>query len=529
LSTAANQALTSHSQGVVRIEWLAIRYQPTLSWDLPIVQRYFTVSPQPGIAKSLGMRSDAAIIPHALIPKDGFHRLTTRRLPGRNFEGELLRVPYPVILEGHRTALIKSITSRLYPLGFQTVRVAAEIPLSNSEDLKALFADLHFLRKPHSVKAASHVIRQAFALATGEHKVSAPEISYNTFFGMELSLPIDKAGMHSFASVDYSKELVGLLIGSSEIESLGSQLVDRVIKNNYRLNEKSSSEYILTNRGGLVYAVPSVGYKSPHPGRFKRALELSELALYAASFLDLAGEAAHTHQRLVYFLLSRIRGWIDAPDVVFPASTTSQLHWGTLSNSLSLTKSLLQWERVNGVEPEELRELWRQVPADWWRIAGFADALDRLGSRGSQLGFIEDEEMRVFVEGDLIEARTCLSTGNYKASLVMAGASVEAVLLAILEDNADSARRNKLRKMQLFELIEEACPDWRNPNSSTGQKRLISKNVAALLDTSCRPWRNLIHPGVSIRKNISVTQTMASAALAALDLLIEECSQKHPS
>ena len=403
------------------------------------------------------------------------------------------------------------------------------MPLTDTEDWKALFADLQFLRKPHSVRAASHVIRQAFTLATGSRAVQPEQVSYNTFFGMQISLPLDKSMIPGFTSNDYEKEIVGLLIGDSEIGSLSDRIVERITKQNERLNEKSSYEYILTNRGGLIYVVPSLGYISPHPDRFKRALELSELALLAASFLDFASEERRTSERLVYFLLSRIRNWIEAPNVVFPTSTTNQLHWKVLADSLSLHDRLVQWERENGPESDEMRELWRQVPVDWWQIAGFADALDQLSGQNSQLSFIKDNEMRLFVESDLMEARRCLSTGNNKAALVMAGASVEAILLALLEDNQpDDARRRALRKMVLSTLIEEACPDWRNSTSPPSNKRIISKNLAALLDTSCRPWRNVIHPGRTIRDNIEVTPTMAAAAIAALNLLIEESGRKCP-
>jgi hypothetical protein len=408
------------------------------------------------------------------------------------------------------------------------VRVAAKMPLAATEDWEALFADLQFLRKPHSVRAASHVIRQAFTLATGNREVQPQRVSYNTFFGMQISLPLDKSNIPDFTSHDYAKEIVGLLIGDSEVGALSDRIVERIAKRNERLNEKSSYEYILTNRGGLIYVIPSLGYASPHPDRFNRALELSELALLAASFLDFASGERRTSERLVYFLLSRIRNWIEAPNVVFPTSTTNQLHWEVLADSLSLHDRLVQWEKTNGPEPDELRELWRQVPVGWWEIAGFADALDRLAGQNSQLSFIKDNDMRLFVESDLMEARRCLSTGNNKAALVMAGASVEAILLALLEDNQPAARRSALRKMHLSTLIEEACPDWRNSTSPSSNKRIISTNMAALLDTSCRPWRNVIHPGRVIRDNIEVTPTMAGAAIAALNLLIEESGSKSP-
>jgi hypothetical protein len=508
----------------VEIEWLAIGHRTDLSWNQVTTQRYYSVKPQPGIEARLGMSGDHVIVPYALKPRDSFHKLATRDLPGRAFDDELSRLPYALHVLDNRAALITSVVSRLYPMGIQVVRVRAEICLESDDDL---FGRLQSLRKPHNVRSANHVIRQAFALATGDRNLDLQQLSYRTFFGMQINVLVPKALMHDFVSNENRKELVALLIGDREVAALSDHIVERVFKNNERLNEKSAYELVLTNRNGLIYVLPKQEYRSPHSARFKRSLDLTELAMFASSFLEHASVERQRHENFLFFLLSRVELWIDAPEVVFPTSTTNQLHWGVLSDAMALRARLSQWKKTNGSGDSISSSLFQSVPKDWWSISGFADSLDRLPTGRGELDFINASQMRRFIEGDLLEARRCFASGNNKAALVMAGACVEAILLAMLEDATTIPRPAGLRRMQLGALIEEACPGWRNDPGMTMQGRLISPSLAALLDTSCRPWRNLIHPGKAIRDAVEVTDVVSRAAISALELLIEEASNAN--
>src|SRR5262249_17973370 len=156
--------------------------QPGLSWDNPSVQRYFVARPQASLFRRLGIPGDYYIVPHALMPRDGFHLLTTRTMPGAISPGESRRLPYRVRL--HTTdADIISVVSRMYPLGIQVVRVTAHINLDSDQITDELLTSLQDLRKPHSARSADHVIRQAFALTTGSRTTNAATLQYRTYFG----------------------------------------------------------------------------------------------------------------------------------------------------------------------------------------------------------------------------------------------------------------------------------------------------------------------------------------------------------
>jgi hypothetical protein len=369
------------NDAVIQIQWLAIGHRPGMLWDQPSTQRYFMAMPQPGFLHKLGIPANYSIVPHALVPRDGFHILASRDLPGATFSEERRRVPYNVRL-GNLNVDITSVVSRLYPMGIQTVRITARLRLDTSANYDQLLNRLHSLRKPHDVRAADHVIRQAFALSTGDRTIDTSSLAYKTFFGMWISLPVRADQIPAFA-FEHKASIVALLIGNRQPQALSSQIINRIVESNARLNEKSGFEYLLANRGGLVYLTPRAEYRSPHPERFGRSVDISELALYASAFLEFSSDERNQNANLVDFLLSKIEAWITAPQVIFASSMTSKLQWEVLSDALSLRAILEQWKRSNGNSAgwESKIDLFRNVPKDWWLIQDLPYFLNDLGSK----------------------------------------------------------------------------------------------------------------------------------------------------
>jgi hypothetical protein len=370
----------SNDDPEVFIQWLAIGHRPELRWDQQPTQRYFFPQPQPGLFKKLGIPETYAVVPHVLRPRDGFLTLASRGLPGATFTGERRHLPYELELLG-LNAEIRSIVSRLYPMGIQSVRVTAHLQLKPSPSYGQLLNGLQALRKPHTVRAADHVIRQALALATGDRTIDASSLSYRTYFGMRISLPVQKDQIPTFVR-DHQASIVALLIGSPQPTALSNEIIGSVIGTNRRLNEKSGYEYLLANRGGMVYLTPNQEHRSPHPERFRRSIDIAELALYASTFLEHSGAERQQHGNLIEFLYTKIDSWISSPQVIFSSSVTSLLEWEVLSNAFALAPSLDLWRRTNGVntaEEEVKRHLFRQAPANWWLLPELPLFLDSLG------------------------------------------------------------------------------------------------------------------------------------------------------
>ena len=221
----------------------------------------------------------------------------------------------------------------------------------------------------------------AFALATGDRAVDIRSLTYKTYFGMQISLPIQDDQMPTFIE-EHKASIIALLIGNLQPKALSAQIIERIMDQNQRINEKSGFEYLLENRAGLVYLVPKDGYTSPHPERFRRSVDISEMTLYAKAFLEFSSNERRRNENVVDFLLAKIETWITVPQVVFSSSMTSQLQWEVLSNAFSFLSSLEQWKKAQGdnVTGRSKADVFRNVPTDWYLIPDLAKFLDDLMS-----------------------------------------------------------------------------------------------------------------------------------------------------
>lgn len=72
--------------------------------------------------------------------------------------------------------------------------------------------------------------------------------------------------------------------------------------------------------------------------------------------------------------------------------------------------------------------------------------------KSESLEFVEDRKLREILESDLTEMSACLEAAAYKATTVLAGSIVEAVLIALLvQGGEDEAKSCKLPLSQLVD------------------------------------------------------------------------------
>ena len=133
--------------------------------------------------------------------------------------------------------------------------------------------------------------------------------------------------------------------------------------------------------------------------------------------------------------------------------------------------------------------------------------------------FVADDDLRRILERDYKELQRGIVSGNWKSAIILSGGSIEAILLDLLIRNASTAsssskapRESDLNKWDLNSLIEVSV-----------EESLINSGVATL-SHSVRDYRNLIHPGVEIRKGLKVEPEEAKIAMNVLDMLIRELS-----
>jgi hypothetical protein len=129
--------------------------------------------------------------------------------------------------------------------------------------------------------------------------------------------------------------------------------------------------------------------------------------------------------------------------------------------------------------------------------------------------FVGDEGLRSALVRDAHELTVASAGGAPKATVVLAGSIIETVLLDHLVSTDHQSRTgNDPTKFEFWKLIE-ACHD----------EGVISDRTVHLLH-AVRDYRNLIHPGRSLRLKDHVTSTSATIALGIVGLVCAEISER---
>lgn len=159
---------------------------------------------------------------------------------------------------------------------------------------------------------------------------------------------------------------------------------------------------------------------------------------------------------------------------------------------------------------------------------GLSSCPDEFPSPGTAaLDFISDQELRESVRTDISTTNTALSNGEWKATTVLAGSVVEALLLWALQQHGltdvldavgtlvakDILKRNPGKNLETWDLhsyIEVAV-----------ELDLISVEAATQARLA-KDFRNLIHPGRELRLGQTCDRGTALAALAAVEFAIRD-------
>jgi hypothetical protein len=132
-----------------------------------------------------------------------------------------------------------------------------------------------------------------------------------------------------------------------------------------------------------------------------------------------------------------------------------------------------------------------------------------------EFDFITDDRFRDSLLADYAEFRGALSVDAWKAALVLLGSIVEALLVDhLLSTDYKTRVGTDPLKMHLGELIL-AC-----------QKENILSDKTASLSSVIQKYRNLIHPGRSVRLGEAASKSAAVVAGELLQMIVDEISAK---
>jgi hypothetical protein len=149
------------------------------------------------------------------------------------------------------------------------------------------------------------------------------------------------------------------------------------------------------------------------------------------------------------------------------------------------------------------------------------------------LPFISEIELRESLRLDISYVNTALSNGNYKAATILAGSVLEALLLWGLSQKAEPMRGT---------FIESALQEDRlahrpsNDLNSWNLHEFIEVSVAGKLIREhtgvsarhAKDFRNLIHPGRSVRLNQECNRGTALSSTSAVEHVVTDFTNAPP-
>ncbi|PYT47650.1 MAG: hypothetical protein DMG44_17835 [Acidobacteria bacterium] len=165
-------------------------------------------------------------------------------------------------------------------------------------------------------------------------------------------------------------------------------------------------------------------------------------------------------------------------------------------------------------------------------LARIRDALaqcpDESPSPGtSELNFITDPHFRAILRSDIGAVTRALANGEWKAVTVLAGSTIEALLLWDLQTHCAAHIRTAATALVANKTFSKQPPS--NPENwvlhhyieVSAHLNRISKETA-IQARLARHFRNLIHPGLALRLRETCDRGTAHSSFAALDHTVRD-------
>lgn len=147
---------------------------------------------------------------------------------------------------------------------------------------------------------------------------------------------------------------------------------------------------------------------------------------------------------------------------------------------------------------------------------------DEFASSDTQeFNFITDAALRESIRLDMSATNNALSNGEWKASTVLAGSLIEALLLWQIEQQNPAARSSAVAT--LGRRLDSNPQKWVLADYIDVAERMnLIKPTTATLCRVAKDFRNLIHPGRAQRLNQPCNRGTAMAAVSALEHVIQD-------
>ena len=157
------------------------------------------------------------------------------------------------------------------------------------------------------------------------------------------------------------------------------------------------------------------------------------------------------------------------------------------------------------------------------------------GVQTTGLEFISDVSQRETLRVDLGSVETALANNEWKAATILAGSLIEALLLWAVKKRATDVPGAIAALVKRSVFMGKQAPDSSAPdNWNLFQYIRVARELNEIeqrtetIAVEVRDFRNLIHPGLSVRSGQTCTRGTAHAAYGALQLTIEDLAKRRP-
>lgn len=187
-------------------------------------------------------------------------------------------------------------------------------------------------------------------------------------------------------------------------------------------------------------------------------------------------------------------------------------------NLEAMRSSVESWQARGNVNPlDSVRGCGGLNPLKIIRLALEKCPDEFVSSAATNLQFITEIDFRENVQIDISTAEQAFRNGEWKASTVLAGSAIEALLLWRLKQENSQALKSKITFANTDKIDEWHLNTLLEASKTIG---IITPETYAEADLA-KNFRNLIHPGRELRLQKKCTRATALTVLASLAHVIE--------
>jgi hypothetical protein len=491
------------------VQWKTITFLTrTVTKAADLSPLLFRARASPGLYTDLSASLAYAYVPLWLDLQPTYFQTIIKELQAHGVGVRGTKFPLAVDLPGLGIAPI-TMTARLYPpnLLVLTFRARPNLALNDPERLNHLIETLMQLRLLNSIAPLARIGRlTAGLLEANSHRDYKSNVNLRSYVTFELADALPQKDARGYINA-HQRHLVALLIGNPSYHEMSEDITNRIMEKNADFNKKTTKEYLLINKQSVLYLTAQGYRRGPHGHRLGRTLDLYELAVVTAHFLDNYLSIRRKAQNFVDYVLTRMQAWIRSPEALLSSSATSTYVWKLLMEEFQLSRKL---ELLKSSNPrllhrlEERAELFQELSGRWWKEAAYADAFDEDPDQAGDfdLSLIQDPSDRALLRRDYHEAVSSLSAQNYKATVVLCGSLAEALLRVWLQRH-NYVTAQELDAGRLYDYLATA-------RNHPADGFIKDASILTMVDDGLRQWRNLVHPAVAQRRNMLVDEHKAA-------------------